>query len=231
MKTQKPRVLLSWSTGKDSAWTLHVLRYKGEVEVVGLITTVNEAFGRVAMHAVRREVLEAQAQTVGLPIITVPIPHPCSNDEYETVFGSALTESRETMGVTHMAFGDLYLEEVRAYRERQLERTGIQPLFPLWGRPTSELAREMVEGGLRAILTCVDPRRLPATFAGRSYDEQFLHDLPPEVDLCGEKGEFHTFAYAGPMFSTPLTIAVGEIVERDGFVFTDVECVPERVLR
>jgi uncharacterized protein (TIGR00290 family) len=218
-----PRVLLSWSTGKDSAWTLHILRSRGEVEVVGLLTTLNEAFGRVAMHAVRRELLEAQADAVGLPLVTVPLPYPCSNAEYEVAFDAALMEVREKLGSTHMAFGDLFLEDVRAYRERQLEGTGIQPLFPLWGSPTGELAQTMVSRGLRAVVTCVDPRRLSASFAGRIYDPQLLDDLPPDVDPCGEMGEFHTFAYAGPMFSAPLPLGVGQVVERDGFVFADVE--------
>jgi diphthamide synthase (EF-2-diphthine--ammonia ligase) len=176
------------------------------------------------MHAVRREALEAQARAVDLPLVPVSIPWPCANGAYEAAFEAALSGARERFGITQIAFGDLFLEDVRAYRERQLEGTGVTPLFPLWGLPTGELAREMVEAGLRAVLTCVDPRRLTASFAGRAFDANLLADLPPGVDPCGENGEFHTFAYAGPMFSAPLAPAVGEIVERDGFVFADVIC-------
>ena len=218
----KPRVLLSWSSGKDSAWALHVLRAAGEVEVVGLLTTLNEAFGRVAMHAVRRELLEAQAEAAGLPLLQVPIPWPCSNEQYEAAMTRALAEAREWLRPTHVAFGDLFLEEIRAYREAKMAGTGLELLFPLWGRPTDVLAREMVAGGLRAVLTCVDPRRLPQRFAGRTFDAEFLADLPPDVDPCGENGEFHTFAYAGPMFRAPLSLTPGEVVERDGFCFADV---------
>jgi uncharacterized protein (TIGR00290 family) len=218
----KPRVLLSWSSGKDSAWALHVLRAAGEVEVLGLLTTLNEAFGRVAMHAVRRELLEAQAEAAGLPLLQVPIPWPCSNEQYEAAMTRALTEARERFQPSHVAFGDLFLEEIRAYREAKMAGTGLELLFPLWGRPTDVLAREMVAGGLRAVLTCVDPRRLPQRFAGRTFDAELLADLPPDVDPCGENGEFHTFAYAGPMFRAPLSLTPGEVVERDGFCFADV---------
>jgi uncharacterized protein (TIGR00290 family) len=220
--TDQPRVLLSWSTGKDSAWTLHTLREEGEVEVVRLLTTLNEAFDRVAMHAVRRELLHAQARAAGLPLVIVPLPWPCANAQYEAALGQALAGARTELGVTHVAFGDLYLEDVRAYRERQLAAMGLTPLFPLWGRPTGALAREMVAGGLRAVLTCVDPRRLPPSFAGRTYDAALLADLPEDVDPCGEAGEFHTFAFAGPMFAAPVAHRRGEVVERDGFVFADV---------
>jgi uncharacterized protein (TIGR00290 family) len=218
----KPRVLLSWSTGKDSAWTLHVLRSAGEVEVAALLTTINEAFDRVAMHAVPRALLEAQAAAVGLPLVTVPIPWPCANAAYEAAFARTMAAAQEELGITRLAFGDLFLEDVRAYRERQLERTGVTPLFPLWGRPTRELAHEMVAGGLCAVLTCVDPRHLAPSFAGRTFDIRLLTDLPADVDPCGERGEFHTFAYAGPMFASPLACAVGEVIERDGFVFADL---------
>jgi uncharacterized protein (TIGR00290 family) len=217
-----PRALLSWSTGKDSAWALHVLRAAAEVEVVGLLTTINEAFQRVAMHAVRREVLEAQAEAACLPLTTVSLPWPCTNATYEAALGRALANAREEMGVTHVAFGDLFLEDVRAYREQQLQEAGLAPLFPLWRLPTRALAAHMVESGLRAILTCVDPRRLPCSFAGRTFDAELVADLPEDVDPCGEAGEFHTFAYAGPMFSSSITTRVGEVVERDGFVFADV---------
>jgi uncharacterized protein (TIGR00290 family) len=218
----KPRVLLSWSSGKDSAWALHVLRGAGEVEVVGLLTTLNEAFDRVAMHAVRREVLEAQARAAGLPLVQVPIPWPCSNEQYEAAMAAALDRARAEWRITHAAFGDLFLEEIRAYREEKLRPTGLTPLFPLWRRPTGLLARQMVDGGLRAVITCVDPRRLSPSYAGRSFDTALLEKLPAGVDPCGENGEFHTLAVAGPMFSAALAVEVGEVVERDGFVFADV---------
>ena len=215
-------VLLSWSSGKDSAWTLEVLRRAGEFEVVALLTTVNAQFDRVAMHAVRRELLEAQARAVRLPLVRVDIPWPCSNAAYEEAIGSALASARREHRFTHVAFGDLFLEDVRAYREEKLAGTGLTPIFPLWGIPTADLARTMVDSGLRAILTCVDPRSLDRSFAGRQFDAQLLEDLPPGVDPCGERGEFHSFAYAGPMFSSELSPWVGEIVERDEFVFADV---------
>jgi len=220
--SSRPRALLSWSSGKDAAWALHTLRLSGEVEIVGLLTTLNAEFDRVAMHAVRRALLEAQAASVGLPLLQVPLPWPCSNAEYEAAMGRALTEARETWDVTHIAFGDLFLEEVRAYRERQLAGTGLTPLFPLWGLPTRTLAQEMIAGGLEARLTCVDPKRLPTSFAGRAFDAALLQDLPPHVDPCGEAGEFHTFAHAGPMFSYPIPTTAGEVVTRDGFVFADL---------
>ena len=219
----RPRALLSWSSGKDAAWALHVLRQAEEVEVVGLLTTLNAEFDRVAMHAVRRTLLEAQAASAGLPLLPVPLPWPCSNTDYEAAMAAALKEAQEGWGVTQIAFGDLYLEDVRAYRERQLEGTGLTPIFPLWGRPTRALAEEMVVGGLRARLTCIDPRRLPEKFAGRAFDQDLLADLPPDVDPCGEGGEFHTFACAGPMFSRPIPVTPGEVVTRDGFVFADFQ--------
>jgi len=217
----RPKALLAWSSGKDSAWSLHVLREQGEVEVVGLLTTINQAYDRVAMHAVRVELLRAQAEAAGLPLWPVPIPFPCSNEQYEAAMAEALSRARRD-GITAMAFGDLFLEDIRRYREERMQGTGIAPLFPLWGRPTGALAREMIEAGLRARLTCVDPRQLAATFAGRDFDDALLADLPPSVDPCGERGEFHTFAYAGPMFSRPVPVTSGEVVERDGFVFADL---------
>jgi uncharacterized protein (TIGR00290 family) len=217
----KPRALLAWSSGKDSAWALHVLRQQGEVEVVGLLTTLNEAFGRVAMHAVRAQLLRAQAAAAGLPLTTVSLPWPCSNAEYEARMNDAMAEAR-MRGISVVAFGDLFLEDIRRYREERLAGTGLRPIFPLWGEPTAALARRMIEGGLRARLTCVDPRKLPAAFAGRDFDAALLADLPPAVDPCGENGEFHSFAYAGPMFERPVPIHGGEVVERDGFVFADL---------
>ncbi|HLJ57030.1 MAG TPA: DUF5522 domain-containing protein [Chthonomonadaceae bacterium] len=221
-KRPATRALLSWSSGKDAAWSLHALRLSG-VEVVALVTTVNREFDRVAMHAVRRTVLERQAAAAGLPLVAVPLPWPCTNAEYEAAVLAALADARERFAVTHIAFGDLFLEDVRAYRERQLAGTGLEPIFPLWGRPTRELAEGMIAGGLRAVLTCVDPRRLPASFAGREFDAALLADLPADVDPCGECGEFHTCAYAGPMFRGALELAAGEVVERDGFVFADLQ--------
>jgi uncharacterized protein (TIGR00290 family) len=212
--------LLAWSSGKDSAWALHVLRERGEVEVVGLLTTLNEAFDRVAMHAVRAQLLRAQAEAAGLPLTTVPLPWPCSNAEYEAAMDAALARARRD-GVTAVAFGDLFLEDVRRYREERMAGTGMEPLFPLWGEPTAALARRMIDGGLRARLTCVDPRQVAPSFAGREFDAALLADLPPAVDPCGERGEFHSFTYAGPMFSAPIPLRAGEIVERDGFVFAD----------
>ena len=219
----KPRVLLSWSSGKDSAWALHLLRQRGAVEVVGLVTTVNEAFGRVAMHGVRAELVQAQADAAGLPLWSVPLPWLCSNDEYETRMRAVVDRARSA-GVAAFAFGDLFLEDIRAYRERQLAGTGIEPLFPVWGTPhdTPALARAMIASGLRATLACVDPRHLPPTFAGRAFDLDVLADLPAGVDPCGENGEFHTFCHAGPVFDRPIPVRVGEVVERDGFLFADL---------
>jgi uncharacterized protein (TIGR00290 family) len=217
----RPKLLLSWSSGKDSAWALHVLRSRPDYDLVGLVTTVNENFSRVAMHGVREALLEAQAEAAGLPLWRVPLPHPCPNSAYEARMRGLITRAREA-GVTHMAFGDLFLEDIRAYRERQLGGTGIAPVFPLWGIDTSKLAREMVTAGLRARLSCVDPRCLARDFAGRTFDETLLDDLPEGVDPCGERGEFHSFCYAGPMFREPIAVETGEIVERDGFVFADL---------
>jgi uncharacterized protein (TIGR00290 family) len=217
----RPKALLSWSSGKDSAWTLRALRERGDVEVVGLLTTINEAYERVAMHAVRVDLLEAQAAAAGLPLVRVPIPSPCSNAEYEAAMSRAI-DAAQRDGVSVMAFGDLFLEDIRRYRIEKLAGTGIQPIFPIWGIPTNLLAREMLAGGLRARLTCVDPKQLAPSFAGRDFDESLLAELPASVDPCGEKGEFHTFAYAGPMFRRPVPIRSGEVVERDGFVFSDI---------
>ena len=214
--------LLSWSSGKDSAWALHVLRHDPGIEICGLLTTVNAEFQRVAMHGTRCSVLEAQARAAGLPLWPAPLPWPCSNETYECrmreVCARAVAER-----IDGIAFGDLYLEDVRAYRETQLAPMGLEPLFPLWGIPTAQLAREMIAGGLRARLRCVDPRVLPVAFAGRNFDEALLRDLPPPVDPCAERGEFHTCAYAGPMFAEPLSLVPGEVVTRDGFVFADFE--------
>lgn len=215
------KTLLAWSSGKDSAWALHCLRQDPGLEVVGLLTTTNAAVDRVAMHAVRRALLEEQARAAALPLSVVPLPWPCSNADYEALMAKALEEARGR-GVEAMAFGDLFLEDVRAYREERLRGTGLVPLFPLWGRPTAALAREMLGGGLEARLTCIDPRVLDASFCGRAFDDALLAELPASVDPCGEKGEFHTFAWKGPMFERPVPVAVGETVTKEGFVFTDL---------
>lgn len=217
----RPKALLSWSSGKDSAWSLHVLRQQAAVDVVALLTTVNEVYDRVAMHAVRTELLRSQAGAAGLPLWTVPIPSPCSNVQYETAMHAALERARDA-GIAVAAFGDLFLEDIRRYREAKLSGTGLRPIFPIWGIPTNDLAREMIAGGLRARLTCVDPKQLPAAFAGREFDSTLLDELPPSVDPCGERGEFHTFAYGGPMFQRRIALRAGDIVERDGFVFADL---------
>ncbi|MGC1374188.1 MAG: ATP-binding protein [Candidatus Sulfotelmatobacter sp.] len=215
------RILLSWSSGKESAWSLHLLRQRGEYEVVGLLTTFNKEADRVAMHAVRRELVGRQAAAVGLPLWKVDLPWPCSNEEYELLMaqtcGKAVAE-----GIKGVAFGDLFLEDVRAYREKQMKGTGLEPIFPVWGLPTRELAREMIASGVRAKLTCIDTTRLKRSFAGCEFDEAFLSDLPAAVDPCGERGEFHSFVYAGPMLNTEFPVTVGQLVVRDQFVFADV---------
>jgi uncharacterized protein (TIGR00290 family) len=215
------RTLLSWSSGKDSAWSLHVLRARGDARVVGLLTTVNEDADRVAMHAVRRQLLRDQADAAGLPLREVPIPRRCSNAVYEAAMAAALARARAS-GIEAVAFGDLFLRDIRRYREERMKGTGLRPLFPIWGLDTRLLAHEMVRGGLRARLTCADPRQLDPRFVGRDFDERLLRDLPAGVDPCGERGEFHTFAYAGPMFLRPVRVATGQKVFRDGFWFADL---------
>ncbi len=219
MSTSK--ALVAWSSGKDSAWALHEVRRGGALEVAGLLTTVTSEFGRVSMHAVREDLLDRQATSLGLPCRKVRLPWPCANETYEAEMARALAEAR-TAGITHVVFGDLFLEDVRAYREQRLAGSGIEPVFPLWGRDTSRLAREMLGGGLHATLTCVDPRALDPSFAGRAFDAALLSDLPEGVDPCGERGEFHSFAWAGPMFSAPIAVTLGDVVTREGFVFADL---------
>jgi uncharacterized protein (TIGR00290 family) len=220
------RILVSWSTGKDSAWMLHVLNQQHPTAAAGLLTTTNAAFDRVAMHAVRRELLDAQAAAAGLPLHVLPLPWPCSNEQYESIMRTA-TAGFVADGFTHVAFGDLFLEDVRRYREERLAGTGLAPLFPLWKtKPTRDLAHDMIDAGLEARLTCVDPRRLDRSFAGRAFDRHLLSDLPAGADPCGENGEFHSFAHAGPMFSREIQLTAGEIVERDGFVFADLSLSP-----
>ena len=211
---------LSWSSGKDSAWALEVLRRDG-IEATGLFTTINATFDRVAMHAVRRTLLEAQARAAGLPLHMIDIPYPCPNVEYERAMGGFIDKAKAA-GVEAMAFGDLFLADIRAYRQERLAGTGIVPLFPLWQRETGKLACDMIDGGLVAHLTCVDPSKLDPKFAGRTFDHGLLAELPEGVDPCGENGEFHTFVSAGPMFRHPVAVSIGEVVERDGFVFADI---------
>jgi uncharacterized protein (TIGR00290 family) len=219
--TSRPKALLSWSSGKDAAWALHVLRQAGDVEVVGLLTTINAAFDRVAMHGVREALLEAQAVAAGLPLWKVPLPWPCPNEAYEALMATACARA-VAEGVEVMAFGDLFLEDVRDYRVQKLAGTGLRPIFPIWSPDTTSLARDMVAAGLKATLVCVDPRALEASFAGRGFDAALLADLPPSVDPCGERGEFHTFAWDGPMFRHPVPVRRGKVVERDGFTFADL---------
>jgi len=215
------KVLLSWSSGKDSAWALHVLNQSHPGAVAALLTTINAEVDRVAMHAVRHDVLQAQAAAAGLPLRVVLIPSPCPNEIYERQMRDAV-DAAVGEGFTHVAFGDLFLEDVRRYREERLTGTGLEPLFPVWGIPTRVLAEQMIDGGLRARLACVDTRKLAPGFVGREFDRALLQDLPPGIDPCGENGEFHTCVYAGPMFRTPLVLAPGETVTRDPFVWRDL---------
>lgn len=215
------KTLLSWSSGKDSAWALHVLQRDPHIDVVGLFCTVNKAFNRVTMHGVRVELLQQQAQSTGLPLHIIHIPHPCGNDAYADTMRSFVGEAKND-DIECFAFGDLFLEEVRRYREERLKGTGITPIFPIWGIPTRELSRTMIAAGLKAKITCIDPKRIADAFAGREYDESFLDDIPADVDPCGEHGEFHSFAFDGPMFQYAIEISLGETVHRDGFVFTDL---------
>ena len=214
-------ILLSWSSGKDSTWALHLLSQRRDIRIAALVTTFNSAANRVAMHAVRRSLVEAQADRTGFPLWPVELPWPCSNAQYEgimsTVYQRAVSE-----GIAAVAFGDLFLEDIRAYRERQLEGTGLEPLFPVWKIPTDQLAREMIAAGVKAKLTCVDPAKLDKSFAGRDFDLALLESLPARIDPCGENGEFHTFVHYAPVFNRPIDVQSGEVVERDGFVFTDV---------
>jgi uncharacterized protein (TIGR00290 family) len=220
----RPKAWMAWSSGKDSAWALHTVRQSGDYDVTGLLTTITETFDRVSMHGVRRSIVEAQARSVGIPLITAPIPFPCPNETYEKVMAAAMARARAE-GVRVVIFGDLYLEDVRAYREKTLSPVGMTPVFPLWGRPTHELAEQMIDDGLHAIVVCIDPRRLSRTLAGSRFDRMFLDALPPGIDPCAENGEFHTVVVGGPMFKTPIPVKISETVEREGFVYTDV--IPE----
>lgn len=223
------KTLLSWSSGKDSAWALHLLRQTPDVEVVGLLTTVNGVHQRVAIHAVRLELLQRQAEALGLPVQIIQLPSPCTNDQYEAAMGKFVVESKRC-GIECMAFGDLFLADIKEYREAKLAGTGITPLFPLWLAPTDLLAREMISSGLRAVVTCVDPRHLSLRFAGREFNDAFLDDLPKDVDPCGERGEFHTFAFDGPMFEKAVNVQRGAVVERDGFGYADLLPAAEQCL-
>jgi uncharacterized protein (TIGR00290 family) len=220
-RARRPKALVSWSTGKDSAYAFHDARCAGELEIVGLVTTVTSAYGRVSMHGVREELLDRQIELLGLPCRKIGIPSPCPNEVYEREMSLAMTEAK-AQGVTHVVFGDLFLEDIRAYREAKLASLGLTGVFPLWRRDTLALAREMLRAGLSATTTCVDPRKLDASFAGRTFDSEFVRDLPAGVDPCGENGEFHTFVTQGPMFETPVAVRSGEVALRDGFVFADL---------
>lgn len=221
MLAHQIRTLLAWSSGKDSAYALWALRQLPGIEMVGLLTTLNSAVNRVSMHAVRESVLEAQARACRLPLLKVPLPDPCTDEQYRVAMTEAMGEARG-QGVEAVAFGDLFLADVRAYREAQLAGTGLAPLFPLWGRPTPLLAKEMINAGLEAIITCVDTSQFDGSFVGRSFDLQLLEDLPETVDSCAENGEFHTLAVAGPMFRERLDVELGEVVDRGRFLFADV---------
>ena len=226
MNPALPKAFVSWSSGKDSAFALWEARRLGLAEIVGVITTVNEVYDRVAMHGVRDSLLNRQIAALGLPCIKVPIPSPCTNEIYEARMAEAV-EQIKALGVCHMVFGDLFLENLRAYREEKLAGAGMQAIFPLWGRNTSSLAQEMLASGVVAHLVCIDPQKLDKSFAGRRFDQTLLEDLPPDIDPCGENGEFHTVVSAGPMFNAPIAINVAEIVEREGFVFADILAVGE----
>jgi uncharacterized protein (TIGR00290 family) len=215
------RMLLSWSSGKDSAWGLNLLRQKNEYEIVGLLTTFNRAADRVAMHGVRRVLVRSQAEAAGIPLWEVDLPWPCSNDDYESAMKQTCKKAVES-GIEYVAFGDLFLTDIREYREKQLRDTGLQPVFPVWGIPTRELAQEMIRSGLRARLACVDTKQISANLAGREFDSQLISELPSTADPCGENGEFHSFVYAGPMFERPVPVEVGEIVMREQFAYADL---------
>lgn len=217
----KRKALMSWSSGKDSAWALHKLQKNPEIDLVGLFCTVNKEFDRVAMHGVRVELLQKQAKSIGLPLVIIEIPYPCSNVEYEKIMGQFVDRAKID-NIEYFAFGDLFLEDIRNYREEKLKGSGIKPIFPIWGIPTDKLSREMISSGLRSVITCINPKQIPKEFVGREFDESFLDSLPEAIDPCGENGEFHSFAFDGPMFKEQIEIFVGDIVHRDDFVFADV---------
>ncbi|MEO0366409.1 MAG: ATP-binding protein [Pseudomonadota bacterium] len=221
--TARPRrVLLSWSSGKDSAWSLHALQQTADIEVVGLLTTFNESADRVAMHAVRRTLVREQAKMIGLPLVEVALPWPCTNEDYERAMSDALVDSRERFDVSEIAFGDLFLEDIRRYRDNQLAGLGLEAIYPLWQLPTRALAHQMIEAGVGAVLTCVDPKQCPIEFVGRRFDAELLNALPESVDPCGENGEFHTFVFDTPDFRQAIPYEIGRKVERGDFVYCDV---------
>jgi uncharacterized protein (TIGR00290 family) len=221
MMREKINTLLSWSSGKDSAWALHVLQQRDDIELTGLFCTINRKFERAAMHAVRVELIKRQAASAGLPVQFIELPHQCTDDVYKAIMKEFLGQAHE-QGIECMAFGDLYLEDIRSYRENNLADTGIKPIFPVWGMETTALSKEMMDSGLRAVITCIDPKQLDPKFVGREYNQAFLEQLPDTADPCGENGEFHSFAFAGPMFKEPIDVRAGETVTRGGFVFADL---------
>lgn len=218
---QKPKAWMAWSSGKDSAWAFYTARCQNEVEIVGLMTTVTAMYDRITMHGVRTSLLAAQAEALGLPLISVDIPTPCSMDDYNSCMRKTL-EIASAQGVTHIVFGDLFLQELKESREQKLATIGMQAVFPLWQRETSALAREMIQGGLKAHLTCIDPKKVPIELAGHAFNQDFLLKLPDTIDPCGENGEFHSFVWDAPIFDKPIMVQHGETVERDGFIFTDL---------
>jgi uncharacterized protein (TIGR00290 family) len=217
----RPKALISWSSGKDSAFALREVRRAGEFDVVGALTTVSETFARVSIHGVRQEILHAQCEAAGLPPRIVPIPYPCPNEIYEARMGAAVERAAQE-GISHIIFGDLFLADIRAYREQKLAGTGITPLFPLWQRPTLQLAQAMIDSGIETYVATVDLKKLPAEFAGRKFDSDLLVDLPEGIDPCAENGEFHTCVVAGPMFSHRIPVVTGERIERDGYAYCDL---------
>jgi len=221
MANIRQRTLLSWSSGKDSAWSLHLLRRNPAIDVTALLTTFNGTADRVAMHAVRRELVEAQARRIALPVWSIDLPWPCSNAVYEDLMRDMCRRALQA-DITAVAFGDLFLQDIRDYRERQMEATGLKPVFPVWQIPTSELAEEMIRAGVKAKVTCIDRSKLDVSYAGREYDREFLSSLPAGIDPCGENGEFHTFVYDAPVFTSAIKVEVGDRLERDGFVFADL---------
>ena len=217
----RKKALMSWSSGKDSAWALYKIQQSKEYDLVGLFCTVNKKYDRVAMHGVRVELLQKQAKSIGLPLEIIELPYPCSNEEYEKIMGQ-FVESVKQQNIEYFIFGDLFLEDVRRYREEKLKDTGIKPLFPLWDFQTDKLSQEMIKSGLKTIITCINPKQMPKQLVGKEFAESFLNSLPENVDHCGENGEFHSFVFDGPMFKEKIEICVGDIVERDGFIFADI---------
>lgn len=220
----RPKAYVSWSSGKDCAFSLWETRRTGLADIAGILTTINKSAERVAMHGTRADLLRRQADALGLPVLEVELPWPCSNEDYEAAMKGACGALQDR-GVTHVVYGDLFLEDIRAYRDERMKEAGLEPLYPLWKRDTQALAREMIGSGLKAIVVCIDPKQIDRSFAGRWFDEKFLADLPESVDPCGENGEFHTCVVDGPMFAHPIKVELDEVVERSGFVYADVIAV------